>query len=184
MTCIRPSILSVAVISLSFCATMFTTRSFSQSAPEEEVVITKLSPPAYPPLAKLTRISGSVEILVEMRKNGVVASTRVLQGHPLFVQAALDSARKSQYACRNCDEKGFDYRVIYSFELAPPKHCDSEEGTDQAYPRVNQTGNQVTVIEQPTAICDPVIQTTYTKERSLRCLYLWRCKRPRVIGVE
>src|SRR5260370_12592821 len=65
----------------------------------EGAVITKLSPLTYPPLARQTGITGSVELKLEVRKDGSVASAAVVSGHPLLRQIALENAEQSQFAC-------------------------------------------------------------------------------------
>jgi TonB family protein len=73
--------------------------------PETGVVLVKLSPPIYPPLAHQAWIKGDVKIQVSIRKDGSVESAEVVSGHPMLKLAALQSARKSQYECRDCGMK-------------------------------------------------------------------------------
>jgi protein TonB len=47
--------------------------------------------PLYPPLARQTRISGTVRLHAIIAKNGSVEQLEVISGHPLLVQAALDA---------------------------------------------------------------------------------------------
>jgi periplasmic protein TonB len=53
--------------------------------------------PAYPPLARQTRISGTVRLHAIISKDGTVQQLEVLSGHPLLVQAALDAVRQWRY---------------------------------------------------------------------------------------
>jgi protein TonB len=53
--------------------------------------------PSYPPLARQTRISGTVRLHAIIGKNGNVEQLEVLSGHPLLVQAALDAVRQWRY---------------------------------------------------------------------------------------
>ena len=53
--------------------------------------------PAYPPLARQTRISGTVRLHAIIGKNGEVKQLEVMSGHPLLVQAALDAVRQWKY---------------------------------------------------------------------------------------
>src|ERR1700734_3848159 len=53
-------------------------------APQGEIVLNKLSPPAYPPLARQARIGGDVKIQLEIRLDGSVASAKVISGHPML----------------------------------------------------------------------------------------------------
>ncbi len=49
--------------------------------------------PLYPPLARQTRISGTVKLHAIIGKNGTVDQLQVVSGHPLLVQAALDAVQ-------------------------------------------------------------------------------------------
>ncbi len=53
--------------------------------------------PNYPPLARQTRISGTVRLHAIIGKDGTVQSLTLESGHPLLVQAALDAVRQWRY---------------------------------------------------------------------------------------
>jgi protein TonB len=53
--------------------------------------------PQYPPLARQTRISGTVRLHALISKDGSVQQLEVMSGHPLLVQAALDAVRQWRY---------------------------------------------------------------------------------------
>jgi len=53
--------------------------------------------PTYPPLARQTRISGTVRLHAIISKDGSVQQLEVLSGHPLLVQSALDAVRQWRY---------------------------------------------------------------------------------------
>jgi periplasmic protein TonB len=53
--------------------------------------------PQYPPLARQTRISGTVRLHAIIGKNGAVEQLEVLSGHPLLVQSALDAVKQWRY---------------------------------------------------------------------------------------
>jgi protein TonB len=53
--------------------------------------------PSYPPLARQTRISGTVRLHAIIGKDGSVQSLTLESGHPLLVQAALDAVRQWRY---------------------------------------------------------------------------------------
>ncbi len=53
--------------------------------------------PLYPPLARQTRISGTVKLHAIIAKDGSVQQLEVFAGHPLLVQAALDAVRQWRY---------------------------------------------------------------------------------------
>ena len=53
--------------------------------------------PVYPPLARQTRISGTVRLHALISKTGAVESLEVLSGHPLLVRAAMDAVQQWKY---------------------------------------------------------------------------------------
>lgn len=53
--------------------------------------------PVYPPLARQTRISGTVRLHAIISKTGTVTSLEVLSGHPLLVRAAMDAVQQWRY---------------------------------------------------------------------------------------
>jgi periplasmic protein TonB len=53
--------------------------------------------PVYPPLARQTRISGTVRLHAIISKSGQVESLEVLSGHPLLVRAAMDAVQQWRY---------------------------------------------------------------------------------------
>src|ERR1700687_1129552 len=53
--------------------------------------------PQYPPLARQTRISGTVRLHAIIGKDGGVQSLTLESGHPLLVQSALDAVRQWRY---------------------------------------------------------------------------------------
>ena len=53
--------------------------------------------PVYPPLARNARISGQVKLEGIIGKDGRIQHLRVLSGHPLLTQAALDAVRQWVY---------------------------------------------------------------------------------------
>lgn len=53
--------------------------------------------PTYPELAKKMSVSGTVKIEVTIAPSGAVKSTRVIGGHPLLVDAAVDAVKRWKY---------------------------------------------------------------------------------------
>jgi hypothetical protein len=183
----RPS-LSVCAFALTVASLFMIDQSLAQNAVNggvqpEGVVLTELSRPSYPPLARQTRIVGDVDLMLGIRPDGSIESNEVISGHPLLAQAALDSAHRSRFECRKCSETVTYLRLVFTFQLVGPNSCctPQKEGTKEPgeqIPRVTQVLNRVTVVDQPACICDP--GPDVTKVRSAKCLYLWRCGTPRL----
>src|SRR6202171_545933 len=53
--------------------------------------------PVYPPLARQTRISGTVRLHALISKSGTVESLEGISGHPLLVRAAMDAVQQWRY---------------------------------------------------------------------------------------
>jgi protein TonB len=53
--------------------------------------------PVYPPLARQTRINGTVRLHAIIAKDGTIQQLEVISGHPLLQQAALDAVRQWRY---------------------------------------------------------------------------------------
>jgi TonB family protein len=85
--------------------------------PEIKVVLTELSPPIYPPLARQARITGDVKLQIGIRQDGTIGSAEVISGHPMLKQAALDSANKSKFGCRGCPAAVTTYLLTYTFDF-------------------------------------------------------------------
>lgn len=143
------------------------------------VILTKLSPPVYPPIALTAAVHGEVEVVVQVRKDGSVASTEVVGRQTLLDRASLISAQQSQFQCVNCVEELTAFHLLYTFRIEfaqPPLSCNAPDDCDRSTParptESSQSENHVTVIGHPlqTCICE------YRKKiRAVRCLYLWKC---------
>ncbi len=76
--------------------------------------------PIYPPLARQTRISGTVKLHAIIGKNGAVEQLQVVSGHPLLVQSALDAVKQWRYqpTLLNGDPVEVDTEIDVIFSLA------------------------------------------------------------------
>jgi len=75
--------------------------------------------PVYPPLARQTRISGTVRLHAIIGKDGTIQSLEVISGHPLLQQAALDAVRQWRYqpTLLNGDPVDVDTTIDVIFSL-------------------------------------------------------------------
>jgi protein TonB len=74
----------------------------------------------YPPLARQMRVQGTVRLEALINMDGTVEDVRVLSGHPLLVQAALDSVRQWRYepTLLNGEPVGVITTIELNFTLA------------------------------------------------------------------
>jgi TonB family protein len=63
----------------------------------EEARLVNRVQPVYPPLARQTRISGTVRLHAIIGTDGTVQELEVIDGHPLLIQAAIDSVKQWRY---------------------------------------------------------------------------------------
>ena len=69
--------------------------------------------PNYPELARKMNLSGTVKIEVVVAPNGSVKDARVVGGHPVLANAALDAARKWRFEPASTESKGI---IDFKFE--------------------------------------------------------------------
>ncbi|HUM04606.1 MAG TPA: energy transducer TonB [Terriglobales bacterium] len=53
--------------------------------------------PSYPELARRMNIAGTVKIQITVDRNGVVKNSKLVGGHPILAQAAMDAVRKWRF---------------------------------------------------------------------------------------
>jgi hypothetical protein len=161
-------------------------RSFAQApagsvAAQAGVALVKLTPPVYPRIARTVSISGEVDLMLGIRRDGSVESANVVSGPPLLQQAALDSAQGSQFQCTGCSEPVTPYSLAYTFRLIDVGCCATTEERAKIVhdygqlPHVIQSQNQITLIEDSGCFCESF---GLRKVRAAKCLYLWRCGYP------
>ena len=91
--------IAAVVLSLMLGTAVGPIYSSAQSAQNEEIVRrakTKVQP-TYPELAHRMNISGTVKIEVTVALNGTVKEARVVGGHPVLAQSALDAAKRWRF---------------------------------------------------------------------------------------
>jgi len=63
----------------------------------KEPQVIKMVPPAYPPLASRARVGGTVVLEATLTAQGTVEQIRVVSGHPLLIEAAINCVKQWQY---------------------------------------------------------------------------------------
>ena len=69
--------------------------------------------PVYPELARKMSITGTVKIEVTVAPNGTVKEARVVGGHPVLANSALDAAKKWRFEPAGADSTGV---IEFKFE--------------------------------------------------------------------
>ena len=70
--------------------------------------------PSYPELAKRMNLTGVVKILLTVSPNGTIKEAKLLGGHPLLANAALDAVKKWRF-----DASPEESRGIVEFDFNP-----------------------------------------------------------------
>ncbi len=89
--------LVVGLLLIAGCATASAPRAWGQ---EQEQITRKAKSkvaPLYPDLARRMNISGVVKVQITIDKNGVVKNSKLVGGHPILANAALDAVKKWRY---------------------------------------------------------------------------------------
>lgn len=113
--------------------------------------------PVYPQMARIAHIEGEVWMEIELDPQGTIVNLLPLSGHPILVQAADDSLRRSKFACENCGEGSAFFSLVIRFKMDDPPRA-----TSAPCPATNEGS--------PTGT-----GAAARKRRVARCLYLWRC---------
>src|SRR5579862_3025287 len=125
-------------------------RTADSDTAETGPVLSKLSTPEYPPLARMANVSGEVKVTASIRKDGAVELAEAT-GHPLLKQAALESVQKSTFECRRCTNEG-KCLLTFSFEVKDDGDCCGGFGQP---PEVTQLGDHIIIVAARSCICDP-----------------------------
>jgi TonB family protein len=123
------------------------------------VVLSKLFPPNYPPLARQAHIFGDVHLKVSIHSDGNINSVTVIDGPPMLRQAALDSARQSRFDCEHCEGSGTVERIFaYSFQIPGAEKpldsncCLEEQASPDKPPTPVSQSDDLVIITAP-AVC-------------------------------
>ena len=125
------------------------------------VVLSKLFPPVYPPLARQALALGDVHLRVSVHSDGSIDSVNAVDGHPVLRQLALESAKQSHFDCEHCGGSGLVERTFtYSFQAPEQKPADSsccleERVASDETPtvRVSQSDERITITVPARCIC-------------------------------
>jgi len=93
----RMKALLIFLLFMSPCISNGQESSITVSKEEADAHLLKKVEPTYPPLAKAVSISGTVTLSIVISPDGKVSSTKVVSGHPILIQAALDAVKQWTY---------------------------------------------------------------------------------------
>jgi periplasmic protein TonB len=75
--------------------------------------------PVYPPLARTAHVQGAVVLAAIISKDGMIEDLRLLSGHPMLVQAAIDAVKQWRYKpyILNGDAIEVETQITVNFNL-------------------------------------------------------------------
>ena len=122
----------------------------SAAAAQQEPTLTWLQEcnPSYPTMARIAHISGRVILQITVQPSGEFTVSRTL-GQPILVYAAKDCVQRSKVRCEGCGDEPHIFSIAYEFKLDDP-------------PRPSPPVAEIRTVRR-------------RRDRSIRCLYLWRC---------
>jgi TonB family protein len=94
------------VLALSFAA--------ASSAQDARRVL-RQPPPPYPEVAKKMHLSGTVKVQVVIGQDGMIKETKVVGGHPVLVEAALETLKMWKFAPASVETT-----TVLEFSFHPP----------------------------------------------------------------
>jgi TonB family protein len=78
-----------------------------EAGPEEFSRKVKVKvPPVYPEVARRLSITGSVKVAVVVSPSGTVKSTKIIGGHPILVNAAVEALKKWRFETAQGESSG------------------------------------------------------------------------------
>ena len=78
-----------------------------------------LPQPAYPPIAKAAKASGTVVVQVTVDENGNVVSARAVSGHPLLQAVAVAAARGAKFPPTKLSGQPVKVNGVINYNFAP-----------------------------------------------------------------
>ena len=88
--------LGICVLAAAVATPLWPMRGLAQAEAPSRKVKSRVAA-EYPQLAKKLSIGGTVKVQVVVSPDGRVKSTKLVGGHPLLVQSAMDAVRKWKF---------------------------------------------------------------------------------------
>jgi TonB family protein len=90
--------------------------SFAAASPAQDARrVLKQPAPPYPEVAKKMHLTGTVKVQVVIGPDGMIKETKVVGGHPVLVEAALETLKMWKFAPANAETT-----TVLEFSFHPP----------------------------------------------------------------
>jgi TonB family protein len=86
---------------------------------------TKKVQPAYPTGTRTARASGAVQVQITVNESGEVTDARVISGHPLFRDAAIQAAKQWRFKPTELSGKPVKTQGVLSFNFGESNNADA-----------------------------------------------------------
>lgn len=106
----------LAGLSLTATVAFHSSQALAQAVAQDDGVGRKIKSkiyPTYPEIARRMSIAGKVKLAVVIAPNGTVKDAKVIGGHPILVNAAMDAVKKWKYEPGPAETSG---TVEFTFE--------------------------------------------------------------------
>lgn len=101
--CMRQFVL-LALVLTTLVGSFQAVPGYSQDGSDRKVK-NKIAP-VYPEIARRMGLTGTVKILVVVSPNGTVKETKVIGGHPILVNAAINAVKKWRFEAASSESTG------------------------------------------------------------------------------
>jgi TonB family protein len=133
----------------------------------QESKIIKMVAPVYPELAKRARVEQIVMLEVTVNEEGLVSNVRVIRGHPLLDQAAIDAVKQWVYSptILNGEPMPVVATATLIFSLTPRFTLDADgfirdpEGAPVSVEKLRENQGSVQITPAPQVSFDLIQQT-------------------------
>lgn len=92
---------------------------YTQLTPTTPITVVQAVAPTYPPLAASNKIEGTVIVEVKVDANGIVQSTKIIEGHKLLHRVAESFARRWIFNKDLAETSLRSTQIKFSFKLMP-----------------------------------------------------------------
>lgn len=92
---------------------------YGAQAQEHKISVQKYEVPQYPAIARQARVQGNVKLGLDVSPTGEVTSVKVISGHPLLNQTAIDNIKLWRFHCDDCAYgQAFEHEIVFGFRIS------------------------------------------------------------------
>ena len=144
----------------------------AQAASQAGVVPVQLPRAMYPAIARSARVTGEVEVALDIQPDGTIASAIATSGPELLRGAALDAARRATFTCRECRDGLQPYSIVFEFRFSDVFFKPVTEDQQPAPVHLSPSQSRITILAE-----EPLVEPYFVTRsvRAAKCVYMWKC---------